>query len=92
MFYKKGSADGIYYSGERNLEAFEEFLFSEYQKEDDSASEAAAQQEETPSQANEAVYALDGSNFKDFTANGFHFIKFCKFIFLTRAYRTMLSS
>jgi hypothetical protein len=82
MFYKKGSKDGIYYDGERNMESFEDFVLTAGQADEVDLK----QRSENDKVANEKpVNDLSEADFKQFVSNGFHFVKFCK---LTRIENT----
>lgn len=72
MFFKKGSNDGIYYNGERDMESIEEFMISA--RFDDETKKDSRPVDEN--RIVQSVYELDDSNFRDFVAQGFHFVKF----------------
>jgi hypothetical protein len=77
MFYKKGSKDGIYYDGERNMESFEYFMINTGETDDLDGSRSNS--ENKASQDQKPVKELTESNFQEYISDGnFHFVKFCK--------------
>ncbi len=77
MFYKRGTKDGIYFNGERNIESIESFMFSVYQNSDYLEKYDKFKPEDPIVDNKKAtVQELEEKDFDDFVSNGFHFVKF----------------